>query len=193
MMKTGIPLQANQHSIVLGEYMKIPPATYEIRQAKITVDDRDAFLRMIQAIAQSNSTHIVCFDADKLAGRDHAEAALQHAHRSFFSERSISNSFEMEALLFASGSRQCIVAALFGIQEGENRMFICSSPVNENIWKDLSHYMHFVTQSWDEITPDKEARLMTLFSITQEELNVVGRDRLNDLILERVALLHINR
>ena len=53
--------------------------------------------------------------------------------------------------------------------------------------------MHFVTQSWDEMTPDKEARLMTLFGITQEELDVVGRDRLNDLILERMALLHINR
>jgi KEOPS complex subunit Cgi121 len=193
MVRTGIPHQVSQHSIVSGEYMKTPQATHEIRQATITVDDRDAFLRIIQAIAQSNSTHIVCFDADKLAGRDHAAAALQHAHRSFFSERPISNSFEMEALLFASGSRQCLVAALFGIQEGENRMFVCSSPVNEDIWKDLSPYMHFVTQSWDEMTPDKEARLMTLFGITQEELDVVGQDRLKDLILERIALLHINR
>jgi KEOPS complex subunit Cgi121 len=168
-------------------------ATHEIRQAKITVDDRDAFLRMIQGIAQTYSTHIVCFNADKLAGRDHAEAALQHAQRSFFSERTISNSFEMEALLFAAGSRQCLMAALFGIQEGDNRMFVCSYPVNEDIWKDLSHHMHFVTERWDEMTPDKEARLMILFSITQEELDVVGRDRMKDLILERIALLHVNR
>jgi KEOPS complex subunit Cgi121 len=173
--------------------MKTSIATHEIRQAKITVDDRHAFLRMIQAIARSYSTHIVCFDADKLAGRAHAEAALQHAQRSFFSERPISNSFEMEALLFAAGSRQCLVAALFGIQEGENRMFVCSCPVNEAIWQDLSPYMHFETETWDEMTPDKEARLMILFSITQEELDVVGRDRMKDLILERIALLHVNR
>jgi KEOPS complex subunit Cgi121 len=173
--------------------METPIETYEIRQAKITVDDRDAFLRMIQGIARSYSTHIVCFDADKLAGRDHAEAALQHAHRSFFSEKPISNSFEMEALLFAAGSRQCLVAALFGIQEGENRTFVCSYPVNKDVWKDLSHLMHFVTETWDEMTPDKEARLMVLFNISQEELDMVGRDRMKDLILERIALLHVNR
>ena len=46
----------------------------------------------------------------------------------FFPEKPISNSFEMEALLFAAGSRQCLVAALFGIQEGENRIFVCSYP-----------------------------------------------------------------
>jgi KEOPS complex subunit Cgi121 len=173
--------------------METPIETYEIRQAKITVDDRDAFLRMIQGIARSYSTHIVCFDADKLAGWDHAEAALQHAQHSFFSEKPISNSFEMEALLFAAGSRQCLVAALFGIQEGENRTFVCSYPVNEDVWKDLSHLMHFVTETWDEMTPDKEARLMVLFNITQEELDMVGRDRMKDLILERIALLHVNR
>ena len=173
--------------------MKTPLVTHEIRQAKVTVNNRDAFLRMIQTIARLYSTHIVCFDADKLAGRDHADAALEHAHRSFFSERPISNSFEMEALLFAAGSRQCLVAALFGIQEGENRMFVCTYPANEDIWKDLSHHMHFVTEPWDEITPDKEARLMILFSITEEELDGVGQDRIKDLILERIALLHVNR
>jgi KEOPS complex subunit Cgi121 len=173
--------------------MEKPITTHEIRQAKITVDDRNAFLRMIQGIARSYSTHIVCFDADKLAGRDHAEAALQHAQHSFFSERPISNSFEMEALLFAAGSRQCLVAALFGIQEGENRTFVCSYPVNEEVWKELSHHMHFVTETWGEMTPDKEARLMILFGITQEELDMVGRDRLKDLLLECIALLHVNR
>jgi KEOPS complex subunit Cgi121 len=173
--------------------MEKPITTHEIRQAKITVDDRNAFLRMIQEIARSYSTHIVCFDADKLAGRDHAEAALQHAQHSFFSERPISNSFEMEALLFAAGSRQCLVAALFGIQEGENRTFVCSYPVNEEVWKELSHHMHFVTETWGEMTPDKEARLMILFGITQEELDMVGRDRMKDLLLERIALLHVNR
>ncbi len=65
--------------------------------------------------------------------------------------------------------------------------------VNEDVWEDLSHHMHFVTETWEEMNPDKEARLMILFSITQEELDVVGRDRMKDLILERIALLHVNR
>jgi KEOPS complex subunit Cgi121 len=72
-------------------------------------------------------------------------------------------------------------------------MFVCAYPAKEDIWKDLSNHMHLVTETWDEITPDKEARLMILFGITEEELDVVGRDRIKDLILERIALLHINR
>lgn len=173
--------------------METPIERYEIRQARMIIDDRDAFLRKIQGIARLYSIHIVCFDADKMAGQDHAEAAIQHAQRSFFSGKPISNSFEMEALLFAAGSRQCQVAALFGIREGENTMFVCSYPVNENVWKDLSHHMHFVDEKCDDMTPDKEARLVSLFSITQEELEVVGRDRIKDLILERIALLYVNR
>jgi KEOPS complex subunit Cgi121 len=173
--------------------METPIERYEIRLARMTIDDRDAFLRMIQGIARLYSIHIVCFDADKMAGLDHAKAAIQHAQRSFFSSKPISNSFEMEALLFAAGSRQCQVAALFGIQEGENTMFVCSYPVNENVWKDLSHHMHFVEEKCNDMTPDKEARLVSLFSITQEELEVVGRYRIKDLILERIALLYVNR
>jgi len=167
--------------------------SYEIRQARMTIDDRDAFLRVIQGIARLYSIHIVCFDADKMAGLDHAKAAIRHAQRSFFSGKQISNSFEMEALLFAAGSRQCQVAALFGIQEGENTMFVCSYPVNENVWRDLSHHMQFIDEKCDDMTSDKEARLVSLFSITQEEIDVVGRDRIKDLILERIALLYVNR
>ena len=53
--------------------------------------------------------------------------------------------------------------------------------------------MQFVNEIWDEMTPDKEARLMILFSVTREELAVVGRKRLKDLLLERIALLSVNR
>jgi KEOPS complex subunit Cgi121 len=173
--------------------METPIKKYAIRQARMTIDDRDAFLRMIQGIARLYSIHIVCFDADKMAGQDHAEAAIQHAQRSFFSGKPISNSFEMEALLFAAGSRQCQVAALFGIQEGENTMFVCSYPAIEKVWKDLSHHMQFIDEKYDDMTPDKEARLVSLFSITPEELDTVGRDRIKDLILERIALLYVNR
>ncbi|TFG91017.1 MAG: hypothetical protein E4H16_00610 [Candidatus Atribacteria bacterium] len=173
--------------------METPIERYEIRKARMTIDDRDAFLQIIQEIARLYSIHIICFDADKMAGLDHAEAAIQHAQRSFFSGKPISNSYEMEALLFAAGSRQCQVAALFGIQEGENTMFVCSCPVNGNVWTDLSHHMHFIDETCDDMTPDKEARLVSLFGITQEELEVVGRDRIIDLILERIALLYVNR
>jgi KEOPS complex subunit Cgi121 len=173
--------------------METPMENYEIRKARVTIEDRNEFLRILQGIAQLHSIHIVCFDADKMAGQAHAKAALHHAHRSFFSGKPISNSFEMEALLFAAGSRQCQVAASFGINEGGNTLFVCSYPTNEHVWLDLSCYMHFVDETYDDLTIEKEAKLTSLFNITQEELEIVGRDRFIDLILERIALLYVNR
>jgi KEOPS complex subunit Cgi121 len=173
--------------------MKISPGRFEIRQARIAVADRSEFLCTIQSIARKYSTYIICFNADNMAGHRHVEAALQYAQRSFFSGKPISNSFEMEALLFAAGSRQCNTAAMFGIHEHENAMFVCSCPVNVNVWEELSHHMHFVSEIWDEITPEKEERLKSFFGITQGEIALVGSDRIIDLVLERIVLLEVYR
>ena len=173
--------------------MIIPPDSFEIRQAKMTVDDRSEFLSAIQSIARKNSTHIICFNADNMAGHRHVKAALHYARRSFSSGKSISNSFEMEALLFAAGSRQCNIAVSFGIHEQENAVFVCSCPVNGNVWEELSHHMHFVSETWEEITPEKEERIRSIFSISREELAIVGSERIVDLVLERIALLEVYR
>ena len=173
--------------------METFPGRFEIRQAKMNVDDCAKFLHTIQSIAQQHSIHIVCFNADNLAGREHAEAAIHYAQRSFLSGKPISNSFEMEALLFAAGSRQCNIAALFGIHTHENITFICCCPANKWVWNDLSHHMLFVNEAWDEITLEKEERLKSFFGITHEELALVGRTRIIDLVLERIALLEVNR
>jgi KEOPS complex subunit Cgi121 len=51
----------------------------------------------------------------------------------------------------------------------------------------------FVDGDWEELDPAKRARLAILFSITAEEIAVVGEARFRDLVLERVALLDVYR
>ena len=173
--------------------MNITPGRFEIRQARLTIRDRSVFLHTIQSIARQYSTHIICFNAENMVGQRHAETAMRYAQRSFFSKKPISNSIEMEALLFAAGSRQCDTAALFGIHENMNSIFVCSCPEHECVWQELSQIMHFVTEKWDEMTPEKEDRIKSLFNITDEELALVGRARIVDLVLERIALLEVYR
>ena len=55
-------------------------------------------------------------------------AAVAQAARAFQEGTNISNTLEMEALLYAAGSRQCNIASSFGIHEGENRIYLCCSP-----------------------------------------------------------------
>jgi len=163
----------------------------EIRAAVVTIIDRDALLGTLREIAHRHDTHIVCFDAEKMAGLRHAEFAVRHAQHSRYNGVPISNSFEMEALLYAAGSRQCSVAASFGIHDGENHLYVCCCPACDGAWKDLGRHLCFVTETGDGMTAEKTARLMELFGITPEEIDAAGSGQVTALVLERVAFLEV--
>jgi len=168
----------------------------DIRAAMCTIADRAVFLNAIRAIAVAHDTHIICFNADMVAGTAHVRAALDHAIRSFREGNAISNTLEMETLLYAAGSRQCSIGASFGIHEGENRLWVCCYPGRgKEIFVALSSVMAFVSgDSWNVIDPDRQRRLMQLFDISTEELKAVGSEtRITDLVLERVTLLDVMR
>jgi KEOPS complex subunit Cgi121 len=174
--------------------MPHPPVINDIRAALCTVHDRTALLQDLRSIAADHDTRIICFNADMLAGRVHAVSAVERAARAFEEGSNISNNLEMECLLYAAGSRQCSVAATFGIHDGENRMYICCYPVRANVWAALEPFFRFVPGGLDTIDPDKRVQLMKTFSITPEELAAAGGiERIVDLVLERVALLQVLR
>ncbi|HOB17743.1 MAG TPA: KEOPS complex subunit Cgi121 [Candidatus Methanoculleus thermohydrogenotrophicum] len=168
-------------------------AVCDIYQAVFTVDDNADFLRRIRRIANEYKTHIIFFDTDRLAGRDHVEMALRHAWRSWTSGEPIANSIEMEALLYAAGTRQCQVAAFFGIHPGVNRAYVAVCPPMPGIRERLVDLVTFVDEDWEEIDPAKQVRLADLFGITPEEIQAVGAERFRELVLERVALLDVYR
>ena len=165
-----------------------------IRYATATVSDRKAFLAALHAISDRYGTHIVCFDADNLAGRQHAEKAVRFARRAIAEGTAISHSFEMEALLYAGGTRQCSAATRFGLHDGENRLYVCCCPDVPAAWQELLACMKFAPEPAGGITAEKTARLSALFDITPEEIAAVGGDgRLEELVLERVALLEVSK
>lgn len=174
--------------------MSSTPADTDIRAASCTIANRAAFLHQLRGIASDNDAHIICFNADILAGRVHAATAVRLASRAFDEGTNISNTLEMEALLYAAGSRQCTVAASFGIQDGENRLWVCCIPAKGNCWSALEKLVQFGDRDLDLIDKEKQTRLMEIFSISTEELEAAGGPgRIIDLVLERVALLQVLR
>ncbi len=166
---------------------------YEIRTAVFRVSSCSGFLPKIREIATARATHVICFNADLMAGRAHAEAALLRAIRAVRAGTAISSSLEMEALLHAAGNRQCSVAERFGLHEGMNRAYVCLCPPVAGAFRDLSAIMEFVDEDWEAIPDEKAERLREAFGITPGELAAAGPARLRDLILERVALLEVYR
>ncbi|PKG32150.1 KEOPS complex subunit Cgi121 [Methanoregula sp.] len=162
--------------------------------ARCTIPERSAFLEALRTIAAINSCRIILFNADRIAGRAHAALAVTLAQRAFDLGANISNTLEMEALLFASGSRQCNVAISFGINDGENHLFVCCVPLRDEIRVALESLMKLTHEDGDAILPEKQQVLMEAFGISPAELSATGGDaRLADLVLERVALLQVMR
>jgi len=166
---------------------------FEIRTAIFNVPGCSKFLSGLRAVATTHSTRIICFNADMMAGRAHVEAAMTRALRSVRSGTAISSSLEMEALLYASGSRQCSIAERFGIHEGENRAYVCLCPPSDAATRDLCTLLEFVDEDWETLPDQKKERLREAFGITAGELAAAGPGRLRALVLERVALLDVYR
>ena len=166
---------------------------WDIRKVCVNVADVGSFIRTLREIADPCTTHIVCFNAEMVAGSAHVEAALMHAVRAGQRGTRISHSLEMEALLFAAGSRQCSEAMKFGVHRGLNRIYICICPSSDAAWSALHPLFHESNEDWEEISLKKQKLLIDLFAITPEEIQAAGVARLRDLVLERVALLEVYR
>lgn len=175
--------------------LKIHTVEFETKAASCEISDRTEFLGRIQEVMVDFQTHIVCFDADRLYGINHVRSAVIHAMRSFARGNPISNTVEMEALLYASGSRQTSIGASFGIHRGKNRLYIGCFPAHNEIWETLGSLVQVCECEDPWCNPDerKQADLMKLFDITEEELATTIDRNLEPLVLERVALLDVYR
>ncbi|HUK92979.1 MAG TPA: KEOPS complex subunit Cgi121 [Methanomicrobiales archaeon] len=166
---------------------------FEIRTAIFRVSGCSCFLGDLRKIASAHATRIICFNADMMAGRAHVEAAMEKALRAVRAGTAISATLEMEALLFAAGSRQCSQAERFGVHEGENHAYVCLCPSAGAAFGDLSAIMEFVDADWEDLSEERKGRLAEAFGITPEELLAAGPGRFRNLVLERVALLEVYR
>ncbi len=165
--------------------------TCSIRQVIFTVNDIQGYLQRLRILSTDYGSHIIIFNKEMMAGIAHVEMALTHAFRAAVSGTCISGSVEIEALLYAAGSRQVIDGVKFGLHEGINRAYLCICPEHETIWSILSREVTLSSDNWEIFDNVKKSRLISLFNVTPEELAVTGEDRLTELILERVALLDV--
>ena len=165
----------------------------KVVQAMFEVGDESEFLTRLRRIADEHGVRIICFNADLMAGIGHVKAALKHAMRSVSGGNPISNSFEMEALLYAAGTRQCQVASAFGIHRGENRCYVCLCPPCISAEENVLELGMLANENWERISREKKIRLMELFSISEEEIETIRPEQFRELVIERVALLDVYR
>ncbi len=152
----------------------------------IQVENLAETLREVNEIAKTCNSATVIVDAAKVAGIKHIETAVEHAKRSFDCGTAISRTLSMEILVYASGQRQCSLASKFGLHVGKNAVYVVIVGGDETHNAELIRN-GIMTEGPVELA--NSAVFMKEFNITKEELSVVGADRVEELVIERVALV----
>jgi KEOPS complex subunit Cgi121 len=160
-----------------------------ILEGTVFVDNVDAFLHRLRKISEEKKMVFLALDADKLAGEEHIRFAVEKAVSSFERGKNIAKDLAKEIMLYAAGTRQITKAMKLGIHEGQNNVVL----VAINNRPDFSAFTEITPQRVLEYRPSKKEILMELFSITKEEIEAVGEQKIPELVLERVALLDISK
>jgi tRNA threonylcarbamoyladenosine modification (KEOPS) complex Cgi121 subunit len=158
---------------------------------KITIRSVQAFLRELDAIAQSSNTTIQAADATKVAGRRHVDCAVRNAMRSFRDHRNIATDLGVELLLHLSACRQIRKALEIGVHEGEMDVLLIVVGATKSIERTATQLTSLIQSDPRVIEYDetKKKPLMHAFNITKQEIAAAGGDsRIPDLVQERLVL-----
>ncbi len=151
----------------------------------VTVSDVKETIAQVNAVAEKTDSTVVLFDAEKIAGFSHIESAVMHAKRSFAEGKQIARSLSMEILVYASGQRQCSLAAKFGLHAGENSVYVLVLDGDEERAAD---FVREIVKECKPFSPNEE-RLKEEFEITDAEMESAGENKIEELVIERVALV----
>jgi KEOPS complex subunit Cgi121 len=147
--------------------------------------------RLIPAIRDLQSRHgliVQALDADKIAGQKHIHFAVEKALSAFSEQRNIAKDAGVEIMRYASGERQIERALAMGVSDRTKRVaLILVKEEWVGSWPEAWELSEIIEPDQDESSFDAKA-VKEQFQISFEELAAVGEERLEDLVIERVAL-----
>jgi len=170
---------------------------YKIFGAKGDILDAEDFIKKIKEYAEKNKILIQVFNADLIYGEKHLISAFEHAKRAMEQKTNTTNSLEMEIFLYAAGERQLKNAIpKMGIKKGEgNLAFIFIDSIEGTQEKELDQIVDEFLKQFRLIRDDKvlEGDIYTLkkFGLTKVEIETVTKNKYQDLILEKIAMVDI--
>jgi KEOPS complex subunit Cgi121 len=110
-------------------------------------------------------------------------------HRAFERKKNISSTMAMEILIYAAGESQISNAlAKIGLKDGCERIAVVADGK-----LDINGLLaHLNLKKDDEVLDYKDFKLRE-FGISENEISTVGKKKLKDLVLERVAMVDVSK
>ena len=130
------------------------------------------------------------FDASIICGKEHVMAAYKHAKRAFKYKKNISNSIEIEILLYAAGKRQIKDAIKFaGAKENGKYAFLFIGKSE----KEVKSFLENIGLEIDNNILKPTIKKLKKFGITEKELKTVDKSMYADLVLEKIAMIELQK
>lgn len=171
--------------------------THIIGISETQIYDVEDVLRQIKRLAKEKGVILQLVDANRITGKEHLKLASYHAKKAFQQNSQISNSIEIETLLYATGQRQIDKAlTLMGITPKTKNVAVVAlfPPHKPNLSEIFQEIISLLkgkkSKKVFNFTSEKERTLIQLFEITSEELKTGST---HDLIIERMGMLELTK
>lgn len=168
--------------------------------AKGFIEDVDDFLKKISGFSRERRVVVQVFNADLVYSVNHVLSAAEHALRAFREGSNSMRSLGMEVVLYAAGERQIGVAlSKMGVKKGEGRfVFLVVSSVSEFLEasgffssSDVELLISLLGLRRDDSVLEGGEDTLRRFGLSDEEIGTVEKDKYEDLILEKVAMVDV--
>ncbi len=157
------------------------------------IRDVQGFLAQIEDISRRHGTAIQAFDAGRIAGEKHILFAVEKAVKTFKAGKNRARTLSLEIMLYAAATRQISRALQLGVRPGRGEVAVVVLDGTGETVKEVEDLLHYRADEVIAYNQRKEAEVTRFFNITPQELEAVGRERVPELVLERVALSDILR
>jgi KEOPS complex subunit Cgi121 len=114
--------------------------------------------------------------------------AVQKALKSWKEGRNVAKSLQMEILLYVSATRQIRDAVRLGIKEGKNEVV---AVLLEDRCLEKLREIGFIERRVLKMNEEKVKKIKEFYRIGDEELKIVGVEKLPLLVREKIALFDV--
>ena len=163
--------------------------TYAILGARGRVTNPEASLKTAREWASQQGCEVLVADAQLVIGQDHLDSAVRHAMRAHERRTMVAHTLSMETLRYLAAQRQVADAIrLAGIRVGtETIAMVVFGPDDGN---DLVETFRWIR---DDAVLNARGKDLSPFGLTKIETATVPERERADLVLERLALLDVQK
>jgi KEOPS complex subunit Cgi121 len=158
----------------------------------LSIQNLSSFLKTVNSIASENEVLIQGLNADLLAGERHLHFAVGKALKAINTGRNIAKNPGIEIMRYAAGERQIDRSFSIGLGEGKNNaVFVLLGEMNHLILASSAIKKLIEEKPCFELlaySNSKKNGILSLFEITNAEIEAAGKEFIPELVIERVAL-----